>query len=151
MSLYSYPVGATLGGHVLTERTVQPARAVTIGDVQHGPEIFLYWTLPELNAIGILAWEEDSVPQDYAPGEPVDVEEGGTIRRTYPDAKPEPVAIAAQARAEIMSELAALDVYVPRSVEEIYAANPQCGLSDINQGRVARKIELRTQLQALAE
>ena len=56
-----------------------------------------------------------------------------------------------QTAREAMSELAALDVFVPRSVEEIFAANPQCGLSDINQQRVARKIELRTQLQALAE
>ena len=49
----------------------------------------------------------------------------------------------------IRAELAALDAYVPRSVEEIYAADAIKGLAEINVQRIARKVELRAQLAAL--
>jgi len=129
MNLWSYPVGATLGGHVLTERTVQHARAFAdLNGNQHGPEIFHVWPLADLNALGILSWVEDAVPQDYTPGEPVDVEEGGTIRRTYPDAQPDPVAIAARQkllanaiRAERDAKLTACEWMVTRHRDQVDA------------------------------
>lgn len=52
-------------------------------------------------------------------------------------------------RLAIMEELAALDVFVPRSVEEIYAAGTTKGLAPINVDRIARKVALRAQLAAL--
>jgi hypothetical protein len=57
---------------------------------------------------------------------------------------------AAQAMAEAKAELARLDVFLPRSVEDLLDAGAvqECGLSSHNLARLARKRELRSMLHA---
>lgn len=55
MDTFVMPAGAKIGGVELTEPMVCPPCHVTIGDAQHGPEIFSKWTAQELEAVGIVA------------------------------------------------------------------------------------------------
>jgi hypothetical protein len=72
-------------GEPLTERTVRGPMPVTIGDISYGPDIFSKWPLADLAALGIKLFIEEGIPAHYSGGVPVDVQEGNTIRRTYPN------------------------------------------------------------------
>jgi len=90
VDLYTIPSGAVIGGVVLNEQAICPACHVTIGDAQHGPEIFTNWSADELAAIGIYGFVEDVVPPFYIPGDAVDImeptdENPVRIHRTYPN------------------------------------------------------------------
>lgn len=117
---------------------------------QYSADIFSNGTpIEELVALGVKPFREEFVPAGFWGGVFVDVENELEVVRTYPN----PVAIPFYAEnkriAEITIKLAALDVFVPRSVEEIFAALPECGLSDINKQRVAEKTALRAELAEL--
>lgn len=86
MKLFSYPAGAKVGGQELSERTVLPAQAFEVGDVQYGVEVLSLWTTGMLAAIGAKPVVEDPVEVDHEPGEPADVDEGVIVYRTYPNA-----------------------------------------------------------------
>ncbi len=64
----------------------------------------------------------------------------------------DPVTRAIARRAAILAELANLDLYLPRSVEDLIEAGaiPDDALSQHNQQRLLRKRELRVELAALA-
>jgi len=72
-------------GEPLTERTVRGPLPVAINDISYPPAIFSNWSGPELAALGIKAFVEDSIPAHYSGGVPVDVETDYQIHRTYPN------------------------------------------------------------------
>lgn len=83
MSLYSFPAGTSFpGASPTTERTVRRASPFTIVN-QYGLDAFSNPDL--LLSLDIKRFVEDVVPPFYAPGAPVDVDEGDTIHRTYPN------------------------------------------------------------------
>lgn len=119
--LYLYPAGAEIDGQTLTEPTaLTPCRA-RIGGILHGPEVCELWTDEELAAWGIRRVMVDPLPLDgngwpCLPGEPVDVEDGPLVRRTWPNATPDTAGwtahleqLAAAARAERNARLTACD------------------------------------------
>ena len=149
--MWSYPIGAIIGGVELTERTVRPALPVIVGDVQYGESIFSAWSLPELAALGIKLFVENPIPQDYIGGVPVDIETDTQITRTYPDMKLDTGAAAERQKQSLYAELASLDVYMPRAVEDIVAAAPDlyAALPQVNKDRIARKQEIRSLLLSI--
>lgn len=99
MSMWSYPAGAIINGVPTDHRTVRRALPVTINGVQYSVAIFSSWTPAQLAALGIKSWAEDSVPEHYSGGAPVDVETDTHIQRTYPNPvlQPEPWRVQLQA------------------------------------------------------
>lgn len=85
MSMWSYPAGAIINGVRTSERTVRSALPVTIDGVSYPVTIFSLWSPAQLASIGIKSWAEDSVPEHYSGGVPVDVESATHIQRTYPN------------------------------------------------------------------
>jgi len=122
MSLFSLPPGSTITitGRVLTEReAMHPVHFADPNGDQHGPEIFSAWSLAELNSIGVKAFIEDAIPQDYDPGTPVDVETSSEIHRTYPNATLNSAKAAARANAAILAQIAVLEaMQTPRLLRE---------------------------------
>jgi hypothetical protein len=119
--LYRYPAGVVIDGQPLAAPAVLPPCRVVIAGLLHGPEICDLWTTAELAAIGVKPVTVDALPADthgwpYLSGAPVDVDEGATIRRTYPNATPDEAGwtahvavLAAQVRAERDARLTACD------------------------------------------
>ena len=138
-TLFSIPEGAIIDGRILTQRELHPAIAVTIGEAQHPPGIF-QWPLDDLNAIGILAFVDDEIPEGYQPGREVDLQEPGTIHRTYPNAYFDVYAAKANRKAEIFEALSELDVRRIRPLAEGDVAF----LANLNAQVLALRGELKT-------
>jgi hypothetical protein len=74
------------------------------------------------------------------------IDEGNVIA----DPAPDPVAAKAAHNAPILVQIAAIDVFIPRGLEDTWAAMgfDTTKLPAIQQSRLAQKIALRAQLQA---
>lgn len=145
MSMWSYPAGAIINGVETSERTVRPALPVVINDIQYFMDIFSNWSIQELNSLGIKKWEEEVVQDGYIPGVPVDIEDEEKIIRTYPHAKLDKAYALRNRAATIKTELANLDLLVPRSVEDLCRSVEDLWnvLPQINKDRIIQKENLR--------
>lgn len=145
MSMWSYPAGSIINGVETSFRTVRPGLPVIINDVQYSIDIFSSWSLAELNALGIKKWEEEVVQEGYIPGVPVDIEDDEKIVRTYPNAVLDEKYVLRKRLNQIQTELNALDVLVPRSVEDLCRAVEDLwnALPQINKDRIEQKEILR--------
>ncbi len=119
MKLFSYPAGAKVGGQEISERTVLPAQAFEINETQHGVEVLALWTTEQLAEIGVKPVVEDPVEVDHAPGEPVDVDDGALVRRTFPNAVFSQELYDARCRSEVLAQISALEAQqTPRRIRE---------------------------------
>lgn len=135
-----------------SDGTVRPAKPFVYNDVQYGVDVFYNWTPAQLASVGVKEFIEDVVPQFYDGGVPVDVETETRVHRTYPNAVYNPALELAYTRANATNELAILDTFVPRSVEDLCGAVPALwdALPEINKERILRKRELRQIISGVA-
>ena len=101
MSMWSYPEGSIINGVLTEHRTVRGPLPVTINDKSYGIDIFEKESSEFLANLGIFSYIEDSIPEHYSGGVPVDVQEENVIRRTYPN----PILQADQWRANLTSAI----------------------------------------------
>lgn len=151
MSMWSYPAGSIINGVETTERTVRPPLPVIINDVQYNESIFNSWTLQDLAQLGLKLFIENPIPEGYDSGVPVDIETDTQITRTYPDMKLNNTYFIEKEKQNLYAELASLDVYMPRAVEDLCLQNQTLydSLPQINKDRITRKQEIRARLLVL--
>lgn len=87
--------------------------------VAGGVKPFSHCGTAERVAAGYLVYVEDAVPVSYAPGGPLLVRDGDTMRCTWPNASFDPALEAAAQNAAVTAQIAALEIQqTPRRLRE---------------------------------
>lgn len=99
----------------------------------------------ELIAAGYLEYVEDTIEQDYLAGIPSDIVTATMFHRTYPNQTLDTEAVRHREISNATSELAKLDAYMPRGLEDLCDsdASVKDKLSQFNKDRMDRKQILR--------